>query len=65
MEEQPPKTLTLRVAEALPKDVGRGLARLKIPVRRLVVNRVVSSEQGACAFCHERWPRGARVAPGV
>jgi len=28
MEEQPPKTLTLRVAEALPKDVGRGLARL-------------------------------------
>ncbi|PTL36253.1 AAA family ATPase [Candidatus Methylomirabilis limnetica] len=28
MEERPPKTLTLRVAEALPKDVGRGLARL-------------------------------------
>lgn len=31
------------------------LARLKIPVRRLVVNRVVSSERGACSFCHEQW----------
>ncbi|MBI4607890.1 MAG: CDC48 family AAA ATPase [Candidatus Rokubacteria bacterium] len=28
MEERPSKPLTLRVAEALPKDVGRGLARL-------------------------------------
>ena len=31
------------------------LARLKIPVRRLVVNHVVSSAHGACPFCHERW----------
>ncbi|MBI2458239.1 MAG: CDC48 family AAA ATPase [candidate division NC10 bacterium] len=28
MHESPPKTLTLRAAEALSKDVGRGLARL-------------------------------------
>src|SRR5574337_18152 len=28
MDESPPKTLTLRVAEALPKDAGRGFARL-------------------------------------
>ncbi|MEK6660574.1 MAG: CDC48 family AAA ATPase [candidate division NC10 bacterium] len=28
MDESPPKAPTLRVAEALPKDVGRGIARL-------------------------------------
>jgi len=31
------------------------LTRLRIPVRRLIVNHLVSSEPGACPFCHERW----------
>lgn len=43
---------TMAIAET--QRLVRELARLKIPVCRLVVNRVVSSERGACPFCHER-----------
>ncbi len=46
-----PETMVIAETRRLVEE----LARLKIPVRRLVVNRVVSSEHGACAFCHERW----------
>lgn len=46
-----PETMVIAETRRLVEE----LDRLKIPVRRLVVNRVVSSERGACAFCHERW----------
>lgn len=46
-----PETMVIAETRRLVEE----LARLKIPVRRLVVNHVVSSEQGACAFCHKRW----------
>lgn len=44
---------TMAIAET--RRLVTELAHLRVPVRRLIVNRVVSSEQGACAFCHERW----------
>jgi len=43
---------TMAIAET--RRLVEELARLKISVRRLVVNRVVSSEHEACPFCHER-----------
>lgn len=46
-----PETMALAETRRLVEE----LARLKIPVRRLVVNRVVSSEHGACPFCYQRW----------
>ena len=46
-----PETMVIAETRRLVED----LARLKTPVRRLVVNRVVSSERGACPSCHERW----------
>ena len=44
---------TMAIAET--RRLVEELARLKVPVRRLIVNHVVSSEHGACPFCHERW----------
>ena len=46
-----PETMVIAETRRLVEE----LARLKISVRRLVVNHVVSSEQRACAFCHKRW----------
>lgn len=31
------------------------LTRLQVPIRRLIVNHVVSAEGWTCPFCHERW----------
>ncbi len=31
------------------------LTRLQIPVRRLIVNHLVSAQRWPCAFCHARW----------
>ncbi len=44
---------TMAIAET--RRLLEQLARLKIPVRHLIVNHVVSSERQACDFCHERW----------
>lgn len=46
-----PETMALAETKRLVEE----LARLRIPIRRMVVNHVVSSECGACSFCHERW----------
>lgn len=40
------------IAESL--RLAEELGRLRIPLRHLLVNRVVSSERAACPFCHER-----------
>lgn len=52
---------TMAIAET--RRLVEELDRLKIPVRRLVVNRVVSSERGACAFCHEQWQEQRGLLP--
>ena len=44
---------TMAIAETL--RLVEQLDRMKIPVKRLIVNRVGSSEHAACPFCHERW----------
>jgi len=46
-----PETMAIAETQRLVEELGR----MKIPVRCLVVNRMVSSERGACPFCHERW----------
>lgn len=46
-----PETMAIAETQRL---VGE-LDRMKIPVRHLVVNHVVSSEGRACPFCCERW----------
>lgn len=43
---------TMAIAET--RRLIEQLARLKIPVRHLIVNHVVSAEYGACLFCDER-----------
>jgi arsenite-transporting ATPase len=46
-----PETMVIAETGRLVGELGR----LKIPIRCLVVNRVLSSEHGTCLFCHERW----------
>jgi arsenite-transporting ATPase len=48
-------TIPEGMAVAETRRLVEELTRMKIPVRRLVVNHVVSSERGACRFCHEGW----------
>jgi len=43
---------TMAIAET--RRLVEQLARLKIPVRHLIVNHVVSAEYGTCLFCDER-----------
>ena len=40
------------------------LTRLKIPVRHLIVNHVISAELAPCPFCRERWQEQRRVMRG-
>lgn len=46
-----PEAMVIAETRRLVEELGR----LQIPVRHLVVNRVVSLEHGGCPFCRERW----------
>lgn len=55
-----PEIMVMAETGRLVEDLGR----LKIPVRHLIVNHVMSAESAPCPFCRERWQEQRRVMRG-